>query len=243
MRVGVITQARMTSSRLPGKVLLPLGGISALDRHLDRLEASELSVVLAITKNQTDDPLEDIGRRRGLAVTRGSEDDVLSRFQVAAAAHELDVVVRVTSDCPLIDGRLIKAGVDQWLDLSDPNAYLSNTIVRRHPRGMDFEVFSRDSLERANSEARSQIEREHVTPFLYRDAERSKVPFVDPTQLPDGSDLRLTLDTAADYLLLDRLFSAFPVAEAGVGELINLIRQSPELTKINAHVQQKALGE
>src|SRR5690606_18445145 len=110
-RVGIITQARMTSTRLPGKVLTRIGGKSALEHHLDRLREADAPVIVATTTNASDDPLADRAESLGYSVFRGSEHDVLSRFAGAAREHALDVVVRVTSDCPLIDGDLVNRGI------------------------------------------------------------------------------------------------------------------------------------
>jgi spore coat polysaccharide biosynthesis protein SpsF len=145
-RIGIVTQARTTSTRLPGKVLIEVAGKSLLEHHLDRLDASGLTTYVATTVNAADDPIVEIALRRGLAYYRGSEQDVLARFAGLVEGQDLDVVVRVTSDCPLIDGDLIRAGADEFLSASDPWLYLSNGIERTFPRGMDFEVFSAEAL-------------------------------------------------------------------------------------------------
>ena len=148
-RVGVITQARTTSTRLPGKVLLEVGGRTLLDHHLDRLATSGLGVYVATTVNATDDGIVELARRRGVGVHRGSEDDVLARYHECAVANDLDVVVRVTSDCPLIDGRVIAEGVAEFLRQDDPRLYLSNVVARTFPRGFDFEIFGAPLLAEA----------------------------------------------------------------------------------------------
>ncbi len=145
-RIGTVTQARTTSTRLPGKVLIEVAGKTLLEHHLDRLDASGLTTYVATTVNASDDPIVEISLQRGLGYHRGSEQDVLARFAGLVEEQDLDVVVRVTSDCPLIDGHLIRAGVDEFVAAADPWLYLSNGIERSFPRGMDFEVFSAEAL-------------------------------------------------------------------------------------------------
>ena len=145
-RIGIITQARMTSSRLPGKVLLEAGGRSMLAHHLERLRPGGERVIVATTVNAVDDPLVETATAHGAGVFRGDENDVLARFVGAAEAEDIDVIVRVTSDCPLIDPALIRRGIDKFLELDEPLAHVSNVLKRTYPRGFDFEVFSAAAL-------------------------------------------------------------------------------------------------
>ena len=163
-RVGIITQARTGSTRLPGKVLQEVGGKTLLEHHLTRLLASGLPVYVATTTDPADDPIVEIAERLGCGVHRGSEDDVLARFHDTAVAFGLDVIVRVTSDCPLVDGDLIASAVEQYVAAEDPWLYLSNTQIRTFPRGFDFEIFGIGALAMAHSQAKGGPLREHVTP-------------------------------------------------------------------------------
>ncbi len=239
-KVGIISQARMTSTRLPGKVLKPIGGRPLLDYHVARLRASELPVYLAITTNATDDPLADFGATHGLPVSRGPEDDVLARYQQCAAAHELDVIVRVTSDCPLLDGELIARAVQQYLAADNPRLYLSNVLERTYPRGFDFEVFSRELLEEAFHHATTASDREHVTPYIHQNRS-GRVQFQHLTRPTDRSAYRLTVDTAEDFELIRRLLEEHQADTLGAEELIALLDEHPELVAINAHIEQKKL--
>ena len=226
-RIGIITQARMTSSRLPGKVLIPAGGRSMLDHHIDRLSSADLPVVLATTTNAADDPLADLGHRRGIEVFRGSEGDVLSRFAGAASSAGLDVVVRVTSDCPLIDAALISDGV---------------RLERTYPRGFDFEVFAASALAEADRNATEPAEREHVTPYLYTGrSPRSSIHSI--TQQVDASHYRVTLDTPEDLTVIRALIEDHGAAGLDVSEIVAVLDSHPELAAINSHVEQKKLGE
>ncbi|RFP63760.1 acylneuraminate cytidylyltransferase [Hymenobacter lapidiphilus] len=239
-KVGIISQARMTSTRLPGKVLQPIGGRPLLAYHIERLQASGLPVYLAITTNATDDPLADFAAAHSLPVTRGPEDDVLARYQQCAAAHELDVIVRVTSDCPLLDDGLIAQAVQEYLAADNPRLYLSNVLVRTYPRGFDFEVFSRELLEKAYQHATTAADREHVTPYIHQNRS-GRVDFAHVTRPTNRSNYRITVDTAEDFELIRRLIEEHQADTLATEELIDLLDRHPELVAINAHIEQKKL--
>lgn len=240
-RVGVITQARMTSTRLPGKILLKAGGRSLLAHHIGRLLHAGLPVYVATTTNETDDQVVTAAQDLGVPVFRGSESDVLDRFTRAADLFGLDTVARVTSDCPLIDGHLVRKGIEAYLDASDPDAYVSNTIERTYPRGLDFEVFSAHALNEACAKADLPAEREHVTPYLYTNRSgRTKTRQI--TRGGDASRLRITVDTEDDYELIRRLIEDHHADKLDAEQIIALFSRHPELTSINSHVEQKTLG-
>ncbi|WP_372984389.1 cytidylyltransferase domain-containing protein [Microbacterium sp.] len=241
-RIGIITQARMTSTRLPGKVLIPAGGRSMLDHHIDRLAAADLPIVLATTTNAADDPLAALGHARGIDVFRGSETDVLSRFSGAASSAELDVVVRVTSDCPLIDPAVVLEGVRRFIALDDPHAHVSNVLQRTYPRGFDFEVFSAAALADADRNATEPAEREHVTPYLYAGGSpRANIHSI--TQDVDASHYRVTLDTPEDLTVIRRLIEEHGAASLDATGIVAVLDAHPDLAAVNAHVEQKKLGE
>lgn len=237
-RVGIITQARTTSTRLPGKVLIEVGGRSLLDHHLDRLATSGLAVFVATTVETTDDAIAELARRRGLDCHRGSEQDVLARFHECAAAHHLDVVVRVTSDCPLIDGRVIAEAVETFLREDDPSLYLSNVVHRTFPRGFDFEIFGAPLLADAHHHAIAPDEREHVTPYL-RAGAPDRVRMQDWTWPEDKSAYRVTLDTVEDLRLIERLIEDHQAHELDCAGVIGLLDRHPELVDLNRNVVQK----
>lgn len=241
-RVGVVTQARMTSTRLPGKVLLTAAGRSFLDHHLDRLLAAGLDVYVATTSNEADDPIVERAHDRGLSVHRGSEDDVLSRFTGTIEEFSLDTVVRVTSDCPLIDGALVARAVESFLAEDDPWLYLSNGLTRTWPRGMDLEVFSAQALLDADAAATDPVHREHVTPYLYTNGS-GRMTLRNLARPEDASAYRLTLDTRDDQRLLTTLLEEYDAARLDADALVALLDAHPELAAINAHVEQKKLGE
>ncbi|QJX49282.1 glycosyltransferase family protein [Hymenobacter taeanensis] len=230
----------MTSTRLPGKVLLPVGGQPLLHHHVERLQASGFPLHLAITTNATDGPLADFAEARQLAYVRGDEHDVLSRYALCAQEHELDVVVRVTSDCPLLDGALVGHSVQEYLRANDTRLYLSNVLERTFPRGFDFEIFSRELLEEAAQHATLASDREHVTPYIHQNRSGG-VRFQHVLRSENRSAYRLTVDTAEDFELIRRLIEEHGAAALSADALVALLDQHPELVALNAHVEQKKI--
>lgn len=240
-RIGIITQARMTSTRLPGKVLLTAGAATMLDHHLTRLSGAGFPVLVATTTNAADDPIVDAATEHGALIYRGDELDVLDRFARAASRMSLDVVVRVTSDCPLIDPDLIVKGVERFQALHDPYAYVSNVISRSYPRGFDFEVVSAAALYDADQNAVAPSDREHVTPYLYLNRSGRTV-FAHVEHPYDASRYRVTLDTEDDLRLLRTLIEDHDAQRLSAPEIIEVLEAHPELGLLNAHVEQKKLG-
>lgn len=237
-KVGVISQARMTSTRLPGKVLMPVSGHPLLHYHVERLRQSGLPLYLATTTNTTDDPLAAFAEQYALPCTRGDENDVLGRYYQCAQEHNLDVIVRVTSDCPLLDGALVAQGVEEYLRQNDPRLYLSNVLERTFPRGFDFEIFSRELLTEAFQNATLPGDREHVTPYINQNRS-GQVRFAHILRLEDRKEYRLTVDTAEDFELIRILIEEYNAATLSADALIALLDVHPELVARNAHVEQK----
>ncbi|GAA4349501.1 glycosyltransferase family protein [Hymenobacter saemangeumensis] len=239
---GIISQVRMGSTRLPGKVLRPAAGRPLLDYHVQRLQQSGLPVLLATTTEPADDVLAAYAAERGLPCHRGSEADVLARYYETAQRFGLDVIVRVTSDCPLVDGQLIGSAVQRYLDEGNPWVYRSNAIVRTFPRGLDFEIFSMEMLTEAYHQATLPYEREHVTPYLKTNpSAASRVQYRNEVW-PGGdySRFRITLDTAEDYEVLRRLIEEHRAQELDVAALLALLQAQPGIMALNAHIEQKA---
>lgn len=238
MKAGIITQARMTSTRLPGKVLMKAGGKSLLEWHIERLKWSGLPVFIATTVNATDEPVVELASQLEVPVYRGDEQNVLERFYGCAEEYGLDIIVRVTSDCPLIDGAIIQEAVEQYREGNNPALYLSNTLERTFPRGLDFEIFSRPMLEKAFRESSTLFEKEHVTPFFYK-THASDFRLINLARESVGADFRITVDTAEDFELVKILIEQYAAHEKGTEEIVSLLQHHPELTAINAHVEQK----
>ena len=205
----------MTSTRLPGKVLKTVLGRPLLAYLVERLrrvsQADEL--VIATTENRADDPIVELSRSMGTTVFRGSEPDVLGRYHGAARDVSADVVVRVTSDCPLIDPAIIDRCIRTFQENAERLAYVSNCFPPTFARGMDTEVVSFRALDTAHLEATSPSDREHVTPFIRRYPDR--FPSLNVTDLEDRSWMRLTVDQKEDFELVSRLLKALvPVLPA-----------------------------
>jgi spore coat polysaccharide biosynthesis protein SpsF len=240
MKVAAIVQARMGSTRLPGKVLRDLAGQTMLARVVSRLRAARLinEVLVATTILPTDDAIVAECRRCCVAVMRGDQDDVLDRYYQAAQSAKADIVVRITSDCPLIEPEVtdntIRAFVEKIPD------YASNTIVRTYPRGLDTEVMSLDALARAWWEARKPYEREHVTPYILEHP--SEFTLLSVTGDKDYSGYRWTVDTPEDLefvvAVYDRLGS---LTAFSWRDVLDLLDREPELLELNRSVTQKPL--
>ena len=207
MRILTILQARMSSSRLPGKVLKPLVGAPMMTRQIERLRRARHvgDLIVATSDRPEDKAVADCAAELGCLIFRGSLEDVLGRYAGALAAHGGgDHVVRVTADCPLTDWRVFDEVVD--LHLASGADYTSNTVERTYPKGLDVEIVRADLLRLAASEGRDPYEREHVTPFFYRRPERFRIRQL--TQAVDENLWRWTVDTPADFAFADAAYRA-----------------------------------
>ncbi|MCT2588305.1 glycosyltransferase family protein [Actinophytocola gossypii] len=237
VRVHAVIQARMSSTRLPGKVLRPLGARSVLAwvvRAAARVPAFD-QVIVATSEAADDDPVAAEAERAGATVVRGPLDDVLGRFELAAERHPCDAVVRLTADCPLHDPALLAQVAGVWL--ADPDLhYVSNTLLRRLPRGFDAELVRRDVLAEQYRVA-TGTHREHVTSDIHSRPEVYRCAGVVPGE--DDSDLRVTLDTAEDAELLDAVVTALGDGVPRWRDVVALLRARPDLVALNAGVAQR----
>jgi spore coat polysaccharide biosynthesis protein SpsF len=216
-------------------------GKPLLEYQIERLkrvnEADEL--VIATTTNETDQPIVDLCEHLGVAYYRGSEEDVLSRYYETALKYKADVVVRVTSDCPLIDPAVTGEVINLYIENQDKYDYVSNTLERTYPRGLDTSVFSMAALEKAHWEAREHAEREHVTLYIYRQPEIFRLNYLRSDK--DYSRHRWTVDTPEDFELikhiLQELYPDNP--EFAWRDVLTLLDDHPEWVEINAGVEQK----
>lgn len=233
-RAVVIVQARHASTRLPGKVLLDLNGQTVLSRVLRRCQAIEAAdaVCCAIPESADCDGIVAEAEKMGVTVYRGSEDDVLARYLGAAEQMKADVILRVTSDCPLLDptvcGDVLALRASQGAD------YACNNMPPSWPHGLDCEAFPFSWLERAANEATHPFEREHVTPFIrnHPKAKTANLPSPDPAL----ARYRWTLDTAADFTFFEALWPHLPEgSEAwGYSHALAIVQAHPEIASINA---------
>ncbi len=238
--VVAIVQARMGSSRLPGKVLAEIAGDTMLARVVARLRTARTidEIVIATTTAATDDRVAREAERIGAGVFRGSEHDVLARYAGAALAARADVIVRVTSDCPMLDPGV----VDRVVEALDRDVdYASNTQIRSFPRGLDVEALHADVLARIARLGRSPAAREHVTALVAEHPAWFAVRQVCADR--DDSDLRWTVDTDDDLALVRALYTRCRLAAGPRGsylDVVDVVRAAPELAAINAHVAQKS---
>jgi spore coat polysaccharide biosynthesis protein SpsF len=236
--IGIITQARMTSTRLPGKILKEVKNKTLLDYHIDRLKQTGLDIAIATTTNATDDVICSFSEERKLKFHRGSENNVLSRYYETALKYKFDIVIRVTSDCPLIDPHLIRNGVEKYMQLNNPNLYISNGIERTFARGFDFEILSFQLLEDAYLSATEDADLEHVTPYIWKNRS-GKVEFYHVKQNVNNGGLRITVDTADDFELIKTLIEKYNAETLSYNEIENILLQHPELVALNEHIEQK----
>jgi spore coat polysaccharide biosynthesis protein SpsF len=242
-RCVAIVQARMGSSRLPGKVLADIGGRPMLARMLDRLARAETlaETAVATTNLSEDDRLAELCRARGVRCVRGHPTDVLDRYHQAAEESGAQVIVRLTGDCPVIDPDLVDLCVRTYLEADPPVDLVVNRLPweRSYPIGLDTEVFGRSLLETAWGEARAPNQREHVVPFLYENPDRFSMIHLEADG--DYGHYRWTVDEPEDLEVVRRIYAAFAGRDDfGWREVLALMERQPELARINASVAHKS---
>jgi len=237
LRIVAIIQARMTSSRLKGKVLLPLVDKPMLAHIVDRTRAAKrvTATVVATSTDPSDDPIEAMCRSYNIPCYRGNLNDVLERYAGAAKEHSADVIVRITGDCPLIDPAIVDAVIDRYLENIEHVDYVSNMDVPTFPDGLDTEVFSMRALKRALTDAKLPSEREHVTLYMRKHMRKINLP-IEGKQY---GHLRWSVDYEEDYYVVKQLYeNLYREGEIfGYKEIIDYLKLRPELTTLNAHIQ------
>jgi len=234
MTIVAIIQARMSSTRLPGKVLADVNGTPMLAMVVARVRRARAvdRVVVATSTGCADDAIVRFCEEHGIEVFRGSEDDVLDRYWRAAQASGADAVVRVTADCPLIDPAVIGLVVE---DFERGGAdYVSNTITRTFPDGLDVEVMRVEALERAWREAALPSEREHVTPYIWKHPEL--FPQRQVAQPDDLSELRWTVDEPRDLELVREVARRLPPGHESMRHVLSIVQHEPALSALNAGI-------
>ena len=248
MKTITIIQARMGSTRLPGKVMKRLCDQTVLAHVVTRVKACSRidEIIVATTTSTHDNCLVEEAEKLGVKWFRGSQDNVLERYYLAAKEHQADTVIRVTSDCPLLDAEIL----DQLLSyFQEENSnglnidYLSNSLKRSFPRGLDVEIFTYSALELAYNSATKDYEKEHVTPYIQENPDIFSLHNLNNDD--DLSYHRWTLDTPEDYELIkiiyDNLYDKDPLF--GMDSILKFLGENPDLININAHIKQKQLGE
>ncbi|WP_119417838.1 cytidylyltransferase domain-containing protein [Desertibaculum subflavum] len=237
-RTVATIEARMTSSRLPGKVMMEIAGRPALELMVERLSRvpSLDGTVIATTVNAADQPIVDLAGRLGIGCFRGSEEDVLARVLGAAEAHAIDVIVETTGDCPLIDPAVVERTIQAYR--ASGADYVANVLRRTYPIGMDTQVFARSVLADVARRTGDPYDHEHVSVFIYRHPELYRLLNVAAPNRQTDPELRLTLDTADDLKLLRALADSALAGDPGAGldDILAALRGQPALRALNSHV-------
>ena len=243
MSYTVIIQARSGSTRLPGKILKKVGNKTLLEYGVVRIQKAQKikEIIIATTVNEKDDVIAQIAQANGIKYFRGSEADVLARYYYAAKENSAETVIRITSDCPLIDPDIIDLAIDDYEKQScDILTNVPNDGQKlTYPRGMDVEIFSFKWLEEAFYHAKETYEREHVTPYLYTNVQKV---YYDRAE-KDYSGYRLTLDTEEDLNVITQIITALynPDKVFHLEDIIQFLDANPAIWKINSNIKQKEI--
>ena len=246
MKIAAIIQARTSSTRLPGKVLKELpyaSGITCLEQVIRRLKKSKKlnNIIIATTKEKKDNEIINIVKKEDVKYFRGSKENVLSRYYFAAKENNIDLIVRITSDCPCIDADITDLTIDDHINkMAD---YTSNSLIRTYPHGLDVEVFNFNALGKAHKNATKDYEKEHVTPYINRNPQKFKINIVKAPKELYAPDIRVTLDTEEDYALLCAVFDyLYPKNKYfNAHDIVNLFNERPWIKLINKKIIQKKI--
>jgi spore coat polysaccharide biosynthesis protein SpsF len=243
MKIAAIIQARMGSTRLPGKILRTVNGKTLLEYQIERVKHAKMidQIIIATTVNESEQPIVELCEKMRIDYYRGSEQDVLSRYYEAAKQFDVDIIVRLTSDCPVIDPEVIDIVINEYIKNRSSIDYVSNTLERTYPRGLDTEVFSFEALSKAYLEATLPRDREHVTAFFYTNPQLFNLMGFKSEFF--YGDYRWTVDTKEDFdlisLIIKQLYN--PNRLFLLDDVIKLLKGHPEWNEINSHIEQKKL--
>ena len=233
--IGVIVQARMSSTRLPGKVMMEILGKPLLWHTINRLRQSKRieKIIIATTDNNSEKKIVELSIDNNIDFFCGNEEDVLDRYYQAALKFNIDHIVRITADCPVIDPQVVDKVIVAYLNNLGNVDYASNTHPPTYPDGLDTEIFSFDALETASKEAKKKFQREHVTPFLWEQHDRFKQINVENDE--DLSFLRWSVDEEKDFIFIENIFQElFPKKEIFLmNDIIDLLMRKSKLIEIN----------
>lgn len=246
MKLKIVTmiEARMGSTRLPGKVMMPFVGKPSLGLMIERLKRSKTVdlIIVATTTNKADDVIVDLCKKLDVSFYRGSEEDVLRRVVGAGKKFSADIIVRTTADCPLVDWRI----VDRLIKLyrSGDYDYVSNVIERSFPLGFDVEVFSFKKLQEIEKTVTEQVYREHPPYYFYTHPKKFRLKNWKARGKMNWPDLRVTLDTQEDYIVLTKIFEKLhPLnPDFSAEDVVELLHQHPEWVAINSHIKHRHLS-
>ncbi|EHJ01502.1 acylneuraminate cytidylyltransferase [Clostridium sp. DL-VIII] len=240
-KICATIEARMTSSRLPGKVIMEFCGKPNLQHIVERLKKSKYidEVVVATTVNDEDDPIVELCENIGCKYYRGSEDDVLLRVLEAAKSVNADYIVEITGDCPVIDWRHVNKISEMFF--SGDYDYASNTIERSFPRGFDTQIFPVSVLEEVNTITRNPVDREHVSIYIYTHPEKYKLLSWRADETMNYPEIEITLDTKEDYIFIKEIYERlYPLNNDFTSQdVVDLVLENPDLKKILKNTHRK----
>ncbi len=228
----------MGSSRLPNKVLMPLAGKPLLLRMYERVAASKYSgeIIIATTAVKSDDEIEKLCKENNIKFFRGNQTDLLDRHYQSAKIFNADAVVKIPSDCPLIDPKIISKVIKYYLDNSEKFDYVSNLHPATYPDGNDVEIMSMEVLEKAWKEAERPFEREHTTPYFWENPDIFKIGNVEwETGLDYSMTYRFTIDYLEDYSFIKKVYDELYEQNNifGLTDILDLLKRKPEIKNLN----------
>ncbi|HVS94684.1 MAG TPA: glycosyltransferase family protein [Mucilaginibacter sp.] len=238
-KIVIVIQARMSSSRLPGKVMMPILGKSLLYRMVERLKMirHEAQLVVATSLEPSDDIIEREAESIDIPCFRGSLNNLLDRHYQAALKYSADIVLKIPSDCPLIDPRIVDDVLDFYFDHEGEYDYVSNLHPATYPDGNDVEIMTMACLEKTHKEATRKLELEHTTPYIWENPGKFRIGnFAWPAGLDYSMSHRFTIDYEADYLFIKRVFEElYPHnVDFSCEDILNLLQNKPDIYRINA---------
>lgn len=240
MRIVAITQARLGSKRFPRKILKKIQGKTLLDIHLDRIKNSKLinEIIIATTTSKKDKKLIDFAKKNNVSFYAGRENDVLDRFYNTAKKFNVDIIIRLTSDCPLIDSNLIDNMITKFQSIDDID-YLSNIFSESYPDGQDIEVFTFEALEKAWNKSTLKSDREHVTPFIRKNSDYFGNKMFKAKNISSNinySNVRMTVDEEVDFQVIKILINKLGFND-NWENYSKLYRDNIEIAKLNSHIK------
>jgi spore coat polysaccharide biosynthesis protein SpsF len=240
VKILTVIQARAGSSRLPGKILLPLASKALLLRMVERVAASKLcgTIVVATTTELVDDKVEDLCRSANIPCFRGHPTDLLDRHYQAACYYKADLVLKIPSDCPLIDAAIIDKGIQFYFDHPGEFDYVSNLHPATYPDGNDVEIMTFQALEKAWKEADRDLEREHTTPYIWENPNTFRIGNFSWESGDDFSmSHRWTIDYPEDYHFIERVYDELYPGNPhfGITDILTLLRHNPDIFQLNSN--------
>ena len=238
-KVVIVVQARMSSTRLPGKILKPILGKTLLSRMIERLQMirHEATIVIATSDAEQDDIIETEANVIGVPCFRGSLNNCLDRHYHAGKSYDADVVIKIPSDCPLIDPHVIDQVLDFYFEHEGDYDFVSNLHPATWPDGNDVEIMTMDCIEKAWKEASRPLELEHTTPYIWENPDKFRIANVTwPAELDYSMSHRFTIDYPEDYLFINKVYEELYPQKANFScyDILKLLDEQPEIYQINA---------